>query len=877
MLTLLRAGIGARVIAFLLVCLLLGSIVGVWALSRYSRVADEVTHDIALRTADLAEALKTQFIRNAYMTLRAMAGFQRVEGKNASDCNDVAYFFLTNTNGYGNIGSILPNGVAYCAALPSANKFDARGLDWFETALTKGDFTMGGYLLSKVTNGGVIIFALPIRDEDGLISQVLTLTADVNYISKILDFPYLPEETSLTVIDQFGNALVTSPGSGIEQGDNIARWEVAKRAMTADAPFVMEWKGPDGTTRLFASTSSRVSDTAVPGANGADIRAFSIIVGIPAQRITATIMGPVQTAGIAVSIVFAIILIGIYFFIRNTLVEPVKEIQLAAERLTFGDLTARVARKSRAGEIRTLANAFNIMASTLARREDDIRTSNARLQRIFETEPASVMLLDQDLRIVEINKVGLEIMGADNIEQVRGKVIRTTVIEEDRERMRMHLHNVRMGSTDLVTIQIIDLKGRKRWVEMQSANIQLDDNSAAAFISIARDKTEEVATSAQLVQAQKMESIGRLTGGIAHDFNNLLTIIMGNAEILREELGDRPKLEKLATMIETAAQRGAELTHGMLAFARRQVLRPTELDTNVLLGRMVDMIKRLLGEDIRIQIDAGENLWRVAADPAQMESAILNLSINARDAMPKGGKLTIETQNVHLDEDYASRNPEAVAGDYVLIAVSDSGTGMSQDVLTHVFDPFFTTKEVGKGSGLGLSMVYGFVKQSYGHIKIYSELSHGTTIRIYLPKIAESIPEEDVTPEISLEEARGTETILVTEDEDSVRTYVTEQLRSLGYTVLESSNAGDTLMLLDQHRDVALLFTDVVLPGGMNGRQLADQALALYPGLKVLYTTGYTENAVVHHGKLDAGVELLSKPYRRADLARHVRKVLDKS
>tara|TARA_R110002124_G_scaffold6873_2_gene41071 strand:+ start:870 stop:3503 length:2634 start_codon:yes stop_codon:yes gene_type:complete len=877
MLTLLRAGIGARVIAFLFVCLLLGSIVGVWALGRYSRVADEVSHDIALRTADLAEALKTQVMRNAYMTLRAMAGFQRVEGKNASDCNDVAYFFLMNTNGYVNVGSILPNGVLYCAAQPSTINLDARGLDWFEKAISNGNFTMGGYRLSKITNAGVIIFALPIRDEDGHVSQVLALSADVKYISKILNFPYLPEETSLTVIDQFGNALVASPGTGVKPGDNIAQWEVAKRAMAADAPFVMEWKGPDGATRLFAATSSRVSDAAVPGANRADIRAFSIIVGIPAQRISSAIMGPAQTAGIAVGIVFTIILVGIYLFIRNTLVEPVKEIQLAAERLTFGDLTARVTRKSRAGEIRTLANAFNIMASTLARREDDIRTSNARLQRIFETEPASVMLLDSDLRIVEINKAGLEIMGADSVDQVRGKIMRTTVIEEDRERMRTHVRNVKMGNTDLVTIQIIDLKGRRRWVEMQSANIQLDDNSAAAFISIARDKTEEVATSAQLVQAQKMESIGRLTGGIAHDFNNLLTIIMGNAEILREELEDRPPLEKLAAMIETAAQRGAELTHRMLAFARRQVLRPTELDTNVLLGRMVDMIKRLLGEDIRIQIDVGQNLWRVAADPAQMESAILNLSINARDAMPKGGKLTIETQNVHLDDDYASRNPEAVAGDYVLIAVSDSGTGMSQDVLAHVFDPFFTTKEVGKGSGLGLSMVYGFVKQSRGHIKIYSELSHGTTIRIYLPKIAESIPEEEITPEISLEEARGTETILVTEDEDSVRTYVTEQLRSLGYNVLESASAGDALMLLDQHRDVALLFTDVVLPGGMNGRQLADQALALYPGLKVLYTTGYTENAVVHHGKLDAGVELLSKPYRRADLARHVRKVLDKS
>ncbi len=875
MLTLLRVGIGARVIAFLCVCLLLGAVVGIWALGRYSHVANEVSRDTALRTADLAEAVKTQIMRNAYMTLRAMAGFQRVASRNAKDCNDVAYFFLKNTNGYVNVGSFLPDGIFYCAAVPSTLNFNARGLDWFDAAVTNGNFTMGGYHVSDITRSGVIVFALPVRDEAGKVSQVLTLEADIEYISKILTFPNLPEETSLTVIDQFGNVLVASPDIGTRPGDNIAQWDVARTAMTADAPIVTEWKGPDGATRLFAATSSRVSDVAIPGADRADIRAFSIIVGIPAQRITSAIMGPAQTAGAAVGVVFAIILVGIYLFIRHTLVKPVKEIQLAAERLTFGDPTARVTRKSYAGEIRTLANAFNVMATTLARREDDIRTSNARLQRIFETEPAGVTLFDLKMRIIDINKAGLEILGADSVDQVRGKVSPVVVIDEDLERYLTHVRNVKMGKTDFTTIQIIDLRGRKRWIGVQSANIQLDDKSDAAFISIARDKTEEVLTSAQLVQAQKMESIGRLTGGMAHDFNNLLTIIMGNAETLREELDDRPALKKLAAMIESAAQRGAELTHNMLAFARRQVLRPTELDTNMLLGRIVDMIKPLLGEDIRIQINTGENLWRVAADPAQMESAILNLSINARDAMPKGGKLTIETQNICLDDDYASRNPEAVSGEYVLIAVSDSGSGMSKDVLAHVFDPFFTTKEAGKGSGLGLSMVYGFVKQSHGHIKIYSEISQGTTIRIYLPKMAESPSFKTQTSEIRLEEARGTETILVTEDEESVRTYVTEQLRSFGYNVLESSSARDALMLLDQHRDIALLFTDVVLPGGMNGRQLADQARSLHPNLKVLYTTGYTENAVVHHGMLDAGVDLLSKPYHRADLAHHIRKVLD--
>jgi PAS domain S-box-containing protein len=877
MLTLLRAGIGTRVLALLFFCLLLGLIVGTWALSKYSRVADEMSYDMALRTGDLAESLKTQVIRNAYMTLRAMAGFQRVQGLNANDCSDVSYFFLMNTNGYVNVGSILPNGTTYCAAQPSTIETSVATQPWFQAALRSGEFTMGEYGISETSNDGAVAFSLPLRNAEGKISQILSLSADVHYIEQVLDFPHLPEDTSIIVIDQHGGVMVAKDTTGFKPGDNIADWPVAARAITADLPFVMEWTGPDGSARVFAGTSSRVNDSAIPGANRADIRAFSIILGIPARRISTSIMAPVQTVGIAIGIVFSFMLAGIYLFITRTLVEPVREIQAAAEKLTFGDLSARVPNKPRAGEIRTLANAFNIMAATLAKREQDIRASNTRFQRIFDTEPASVTLLDESLRIVDINKAGLENIGADNIDQVRGKVMPMLVIEEDRDKYRAHLRNVRAGKTDSITFQIIDLKGRRKWNEMQSARIQIDDSTSPAYISIARDKTDEIATSAQLVQAQKMESIGRLTGGVAHDFNNLLTIIMGNAEILREDLADRPRLEKLAAMIEAAAQRGAELTHRMLAFARRQVLRPSELDTNDLLNRIVDMMGRLLGEDIRIHIDPSPDLWCVAADPAQMEAAILNLAINARDAMPSGGTLTIETQNVSLDAEYVARNPEATIGDYVLIAVSDSGTGMTQEVLAQVFDPFFTTKEVGKGSGLGLSMVYGFVKQSHGHIKIYSEVSHGTTVRIYLPRAAEEIENDEPNLPISLDEARGSETILVTEDEDAVRTYVIEQLTSLGYKVLESTNAIDALAILDARDDVDLLFTDVVLPGGMNGRQLADQARVKRPALKVLYTTGYTENAVVHHGKLDAGVELLSKPYRRADLARHIRKILDKS
>ncbi len=871
-----RAGIGARVFIFLCICLLLGTAVGIWALGRYARVADEVTYDMALRSADLAESLKSQVLRNAYVTLKAMSGFQRVLGKKSDDCGNVAYFFLMSSNGYVNIGSVLPDGTVYCAAQPSTIGKNASDFPWFRGAMRSGEFTMGGYDISLITQSAVIAFALPIRDEDNHITQVLGLTADMNYIAKVLEFPHLPPDTSSIVIDQNGIVLYGSKGSSVHTGENISNWEVARMAMTANAPFVIEAQGQDGTKRVFAGTSSRVNDTAIPGANRSDIRAFSILVGIPARRITATIMEPVQKAFIAIGVSFTVILLTIYFFISRTLVMPIREIEIAAERLTLGDLTARLPKRRRTGEIRTLAHAFNTMAATLGKREEDIRASNMRFQRIFETEPASVTLLDANLHVLDINKAGLDLVGADSIEELRGNVMPTIVFDEDVKRYRDHIRTVRNGKTDQTMVQIVDLKGKKKWVEIQSANIKFDDTNEMNYISIARDKTQEITTSEQLVQAQKMESIGRLTGGIAHDFNNLLTVIMGNAEILHEDLEDHPKLQKLAAMIESAAQRGAELTHRMLAFARRQVLRPTELDTNNLLARMIDMMGRILGEDIRILLETGDDLWRVAADPAQMEAAILNLAINARDAMPKGGKLTIETKNVTLDKDYVALNPEAIAGEFVMIAVSDSGTGMTPEVLAHVFDPFFTTKEVGKGSGLGLSMVYGFVKQSHGHIKIYSEISHGTTIRIYLPRITDDIELDEQTPELSLPEVRGNETILVTEDEDSVRAYVTEQLRSLGYTVLETTNAAAALAILAERSDIDLLFTDVVLPGGMNGRQLADEALTKYPTLKVLYTTGYTENAVVHHGKLDLGVELLSKPYRRADLARHIRKVLDK-
>ncbi len=376
-----------------------------------------------------------------------------------------------------------------------------------------------------------------------------------------------------------------------------------------------------------------------------------------------------------------------------------------------------------------------------------------------------------------------------------------------------------------------------------------------------------------------MEGIGQLTGGVAHDFNNLLTIIIGNLETLQRSLTvpvlEREKIERSAENAMRGARRAESLTQRLLAFSRQQPLDPKPIDVGRLVTNMSDLLRRTLGEQVTVETVLGGGVWRAHADPHQLEIAILNLAVNARDAMPKGGKLTIETANVDLDDKYASTQAEFIPGQYVMIAVSDTGLGMSPEVKAKAFDPFFTTKDVGHGTGLGLSQVYGFVKQSRGHVKIYSEVDEGTTIKIYLPRIlAENVPTEHKYNEFLARGAQS-ETILVVEDDADVRAYSSETLRELGYSVVEADTGRTALQVLESNPEIRLIFTDIGLPGGMNGRQLADAARKRRGDLKVLFTTGYARNAIVHDGRLDAGVELITKPYSQAALADKLRKILD--
>ena len=420
--------------------------------------------------------------------------------------------------------------------------------------------------------------------------------------------------------------------------------------------------------------------------------------------------------------------------------------------------------------------------------------------------------------------------------------------------------------------------GSTFWAGVVINAIKSSEDELLGFAKITRDLTERRAADERARQAQKMEGIGQLTGGIAHDFNNLLTIIIGNLETLQRNLDLVPlpvdRLKRSAENAMRGSRRAESLTQRLLAFSRQTPLAPKPIDVSRLVGGLSDLLRRTLGEQVAVETVLGGGLWRANVDPNQLEVAIINLAVNARDAMPKGGKLTLETANVHLDESYAASQVEVAPGQYVMVAVTDSGSGMTPDVISKAFDPFFTTKDVGHGTGLGLSQVYGFAKQSGGHVKIYSEPDEGTTVKLYFPRVHAAISHDEVENQVV---ARGSpsETILVVEDDPDVRSYSCDTLRDLGYNVLEAKDGLAGLKLLDAHPQIRILFTDVGLPGGMNGRQLADEARRRKPHLRVLFTTGYARNAIVHDGRLDPGVELITKPYAQAALSTKLREMLD--
>ncbi|WP_229747961.1 PAS domain S-box protein [Marivita lacus] len=455
-------------------------------------------------------------------------------------------------------------------------------------------------------------------------------------------------------------------------------------------------------------------------------------------------------------------------------------------------------------------------------------------------------------------------------------VWRANVHPDDQMRVEALFEKLTLGEIGVLHDQYRFRRADDSWAHVEEHAFPIRDNEGriVRVIGSMADISDRLDMEERLRQSQKLEAVGQLTGGIAHDFNNLLTIIMGNTEMLRDSLEEDSPLRRFADASAVATDRATELTNRLLAFSRKQMLQPQVFDVNAVITDFEDILRRTLGENIDIEIDLANDIWLTEIDLAQAEAAILNLAINARDAMQGGGSLTIETANVVLDSDYVSSEPDVPAGHYIVIAVSDTGHGIPKDQIAQVFQPFFTTKAVGQGTGLGLSMVHGFVKQTGGHIRIYSEVNEGTTVKLYFPRYVGDREEQGTTSQ-DRPLQRGQETILVIEDDVLILQQLMAQLTGLGYRVITASAGPPALDILRARSDIDLLLTDVILPGGMNGRQIADAARVIHPDLKVVFTSGYSENAIVHHGRLDSDVNFLGKPYRRSELAAKVREVLE--
>lgn len=506
---------------------------------------------------------------------------------------------------------------------------------------------------------------------------------------------------------------------------------------------------------------------------------------------------------------------------------------------------------------------------------DRLMRSEARYRQLYEQTPAMLHSIDSDRRLVSVSDLWLETLGYDR-DEVLGRDLSEFLTPESARKALQEVLPVfmRTGRCQDIEYQFLRKDGSAVDV-LLSATAELDEaGTMVRSLAVLTNITELRKTEAQLRQAQKLEALGNLTGGVAHDFNNLLAIILGNIDLIDPSSLKDAESRELLKAVNRAAERGAQLTERLLAFARRQTLSPEVFDLNQLVSGMGAMLQRLLGETIELETHLADDLWQTVADIAQMESAIINIALNAREAMPAGGRLTIATANRHLSANLSTDQGELAPGDYVEIVISDSGTGIPPGVIEQVFEPFFTTKDAGQGSGLGLSMVYGFVRQSRGHIKIESENGRGTILSILLPRgLGAAEPVDEAATPITDTRPRS-ETVLLVEDDDDVLSMLSRMLGQLGFTVLEARNGVEAQSLLQQNDRIDLLLTDVVLPQGTGGGEVAKTALSLHPAVKVIYMSGYTQNAVLHGDVEDAPPDLLTKPFRLQDLAARIEAAL---
>jgi len=869
------SGLRVRLLLLVLLALLPAASVILFAAWEERQRATAGVREDARQLAELLAANHDRLIEGARQLLIGLARLPEVRNGDRAACGRLFADLLRQYRSYANLGVAAATGAVWCSAVPMAGPVSAADRAYVREALTTRRFAVGRYQVDRITGKPALNFGQPVVDEAGRVQAVVFAALDLIWLTDLARQAQLPPGSTVTVLDRDGLILARDPpGPWVGQRTLDA---ALVQAILAERHGSAEARGLDGVPRLYGFT---------PLGRDPEVQTVYLAVGMPRSGAYAAVYWMLRRNLLILGLMAVVVLTLTRVFAHRFLLRPAEALVRAARGLAQGDRGARTGFPHGVGEFGQLARAFDEMAQVLEGRTEDVeravealRRSEQAFRALVEHAQDAITVLDAQGRIRYQSPASERILGY-RPEALIGRPVTEFIHPEDLDVVRQAAAEAqaRPGEPTTREFRVRHTDGTWRVVEGTGQDLRTDP-VVQGVIAHARDVTarrqaEETlrARDEHIRQLQKLEAVGQLAGGVAHDFNNLLTVITGRSQLLLDSATLPAPIRKNIEQIRKTAERAAALTRQLLAFSRKQVLAPRVLSLNTVVPDLTAMLKRLIREDIDLVFHPGAELSRVKADPGQLEQVIMNLVLNARDAMPEGGRIIVETVNVELSETYARQHVGVQAGPYVMLAVSDTGTGMDAATQARIFEPFFTTKAPGKGTGLGLSTVYGIVKQSGGNVWVYSELGHGTTFKIYLPRVEDA---EQVAEAPQGRPGGGTETVLLVEDEDELRLLAREILTGHGYTVFEARQPSEALLVAERHTGpINLLVTDVVLPE-ISGRVLADRLRPLRPEMRVLYMSGYPDHAIVHQGRLDPGTPFIQKPFTPEALARSVRSVLD--
>jgi signal transduction histidine kinase/CheY-like chemotaxis protein/HAMP domain-containing protein len=801
--------------------------------------------DHALGLAKVAAAEQQQIVQGIRQVMIALSKVPAIQAKDAQACDAYLSAIKERYPAFLTFLIVDTNGRSFCDTNSDHKPVNVAGRAYFANALKTGTFTVGKFSIGRSTSRNVIQFALPFYDDAQRMGGVIVAALSLDWLADHLAQGGVPHGTTLAITDRRGTVLARYPDN-----DRFAGSTIPAKPLITDHPATVDMVDLDGVERIVGYSALEAGSAGLLVSVGIDkAQAFAEIQRRTARGILLIILGT--------SMVLILTSLGARRFIHR----PLGELLDAANEWQFGNYSCRVNIDERHPEIGWVGTAFNDMAEALWDRERELRDAKekaeqaaARITTAFESATDNILIVDREWRITYINARakaqipdGRDLIGAEL----------TAAFPAGSTRFQEAMSNQHPVSFEIFCAE------HNAWYEVNA--FPSSEGLAVYFRDVTEHKRALDAArlmQEQLHQSQKMEAVGQLTGGVAHDFNNLLTVVAGNLERIEDHAGDNERVRHLAAAARQAADRGAKLTAQLLTFSRRQPLEPKVLYADRLIREFEPLLRRAVGERCLIKLISEERLWPCHVDPAQLETAVLNLSLNGRDSMPAGGVLEIMARNVILEDGALAG---LVPGPYVSLSVKDTGCGMSPETRDRVFEPFFTTKDVGKGTGLGLSMVYGFVRQSGGHVTVESSLGVGTTVTIYLPKAAQT-PDDDVKAVQKEAVPIGSGRILVVEDDEQVLEITSAMLIELGYQVLRARNGASAIRMLESATEVDLLLSDVVMPHGMSGVELAREAKRLRDGIKVLLTSGYATDVLARH-QARGEFPFISKPFYRAELA----------